>query len=113
MYDSHAYALPGVCVQDADGGSDPEGGATQQATVSFPQLYDALGRGLTNDRSVLLLYALLYDCQSFQVRDAAGGSFFDGAASHCPVSGIIGLPLNVEAGQNGPQDSVRAVTRLT
>ena len=54
-------------MQDADGGSDPEAGASQQATVPFSQLYDALGRGLTNDRSVLLLYALLYGCQPFQV----------------------------------------------
>jgi hypothetical protein len=54
-------------VQDADGGNDPEAGASQQAAVPFSQLYDALGKGLTNDRSVLLLYALLYGCQPFQV----------------------------------------------
>ena len=36
--------------------------------MSFPRLYDALARGLSNDRSVLLLYALLYGCQPFQVR---------------------------------------------
>jgi len=58
-------------VQDADETVDPEGGASQQARLSFPRLYDALAPGLSNDRSVLLLYALLYGCQPFQVRSRA------------------------------------------
>ena len=67
-------ALPAASLQDADEECDPEGGASQLATVSFSQLYDALGRGLTNDRSVLLLYALLYGCQRFQVWTPAARS---------------------------------------
>lgn len=63
----HRRAALSLAVQDAAETDDPEGGASQQARLSFPRLYDALARDLTNDRSVLLLYALLYGCQPFQV----------------------------------------------
>ena len=59
-----------VCLQDADdrGGDAESGSVGNQATVSFSQLYEALGKGLTTERSVLLLYALLYGCPPFRVR---------------------------------------------
>ena len=33
--------------------------------VDFARLYEALGRNLTNERSVLLLYDLLHTCPQF------------------------------------------------
>ena len=61
---------PSTVTQDADDrGEDAEDGLDRsRATVSFSALYDALGRGLTNERSVLLLYALLYGSLPFRVR---------------------------------------------
>ena len=64
---AHRPARLSIAPQDADETTDAEGGASREARLSYSRLYDALARGLANDRSVLLLYALLYGCQPFQV----------------------------------------------
>jgi hypothetical protein len=46
----------------AEGG---RGGHSPAAAVSYAALYDALGRGLTSERAVLLLYALLHGSPHF------------------------------------------------
>jgi hypothetical protein len=57
--------------QDADDASTEEaaeggrGSWRRGPALSYAMLYDALARGLTNERSVLLLYDLLHDCQHF------------------------------------------------
>ena len=64
---------PAVWVlQDADDrGGDAEAGqgaaTDSEAVVSFSALYDALGRRLAGEGSVLLLYLLLHGCRHFQV----------------------------------------------
>ncbi len=58
-------------VQDSeDVGTDAESGQGQSGpgstAVSFSQLYTALGAGLDQEASVLLLYVLLHKCHKFQ-----------------------------------------------
>lgn len=58
-------------LQDSeDVGTDAESGQGRRAAgscaVPFSQLYDALGAGLNQEPSVLLLYVLLHKCHRFQ-----------------------------------------------
>lgn len=58
-------------LQDSeDTGTDAESGRglakSGTSAVSFSQLYNALGAGLNQDASVLLLYVLLHKCHRFQ-----------------------------------------------
>ena len=58
-------------LQDSeDVGTDAESGQGRRAAgacaVPFSQLYNALGAGLNQEPSVLLLYVLLHKCHRFQ-----------------------------------------------
>ncbi|KAK9817010.1 hypothetical protein WJX72_008242 [[Myrmecia] bisecta] len=59
-------------IQDADDVGDEDAAESGRAntpgepSVSYSGLYDALGKGLVHERSVLLLYSLLHDCVNFQ-----------------------------------------------
>ena len=74
--------------------ADPEGGAASsvsgEAAVPYGALFDALGRTLSSERAVLLLYALLH-----------GSSHFH---EYCLVGGPWGGDPN---GEGGPRILVR------
>jgi hypothetical protein len=77
MYDTSGMALAKcnmpawVMVQDADDADTEDaaeggrGAGGAGPAVSYAALYDAMARGLINERAVLLLYDLLHDCQHF------------------------------------------------